>query len=192
MQTQFLILCPLNPSPLSSRHIATQIKSFCLFATHFHELTSLGETAPFVGNLHVSAHVGGSGTEGEDNTTQVGSGKGREITLLYKVVEGVCDQSFGIHVAELAQFPDSVVQLAKRKAIELEDFSTHQHSATAAASLTGGSIKPVVVSNGGTAHANKRAKIEDVEVSIAPFCVLSAGSCSFESGACGFLFIVAF
>lgn len=157
--------CKLNSfPPLSSRHIATQIKSFCLFATHFHELTSLGETAPFVGNLHVSAHVGGSGTEGEDNTSQ--GSKGREITLLYKVVEGVCDQSFGIHVAELAQFPDSVVQLAKRKAIELEDFSTHQHSATAAASLTGGSTKPAVVANGETAPANKRAKNEDVEVSI--------------------------
>ncbi|KAG0289078.1 MutS-like protein [Linnemannia gamsii] len=101
-----------------SEHIAMKIKSFCLFATHFHELTSLGDTAPYVGNLHVSAHVDNG--QGE-------AGKSRDITLLYKVVEGVCDQSFGIHVAELAQFPDSVVQLAKRKAIELEDFSAHHH-----------------------------------------------------------------
>ncbi|KAG0232385.1 MutS-like protein [Actinomortierella wolfii] len=98
-----------------SEHIATQIKCFCLFATHFHELTALGETAPHVGNLHVTAHVG----SGEN-----GNGSNRDITLLYKVEPGVCDQSFGIHVAELAQFPDSVVQLAKRKADELEDFST--------------------------------------------------------------------
>ncbi|KAF9355404.1 MutS-like protein [Mortierella sp. NVP85] len=108
-----------------SEYIATEIKCFCLFATHFHELTSLGETAPHVGNLHVTAHVGGS-NEGERSTSSNNS-KSRDITLLYKVVEGVCDQSFGIHVAELAQFPDSVVQLAKRKAVELEDFST-QHS----------------------------------------------------------------
>jgi DNA mismatch repair protein MSH2 len=131
-----------------------KIKSFCLFATHFHELTSLGETAPYVGNLHVSAHVD-SGNEG--------AGKSRDITLLYKVVEGVCDQSFGIHVAELAQFPDSVVQLAKRKAIELEDFSAHHHYHQALGSNESGAHSTRAKQQSGAPI--KKAKAEDIEVS---------------------------
>ncbi|KAF9508136.1 hypothetical protein BS47DRAFT_1398014 [Hydnum rufescens UP504] len=99
-----------------SEHIATEIRAFCLFATHFHELTSLAQEAPQVKNLHVVAHVTGS----SDSASH--SKHDREITLLYKVEPGVCDQSFGIHVAELANFPESVVKLAKRKADELEDF----------------------------------------------------------------------
>ncbi|ORX41090.1 muts domain V-domain-containing protein [Kockovaella imperatae] len=97
-----------------SEDIANRIRCFCLFATHFHELTTLESTVKHVKNLHVEAHVqsrdGGQGKREND------------ITLLYKVSDGICDQSFGIHVAELANFPESVVKLAKRKAAELEDF----------------------------------------------------------------------
>jgi DNA mismatch repair protein MSH2 len=61
-----------------------------------------------VRNAHVVAHVSGE--------------RARDITLLYKVAPGVCDQSFGIHVAELAHFPERVVRLARQRADELEDF----------------------------------------------------------------------
>jgi DNA mismatch repair protein MSH2 len=113
----------------SARHIASEIHAFCLFATHFHELTALDQQISHVKNLHVVAHVSSDSAD-----------KSQDITLLYKVEQGVCDQSFGIHVAQLANFPENVVkvrnlsyvanpmltrvaQLAKRKADELEEFN---------------------------------------------------------------------
>ncbi|KAL6497204.1 MutS-like protein [Orobanche gracilis] len=99
-------------------HMVKVIKAPTFFATHFHELTVLahGNYGDYqtskkltgVANYHVSAHIDSSS---------------RKLTMLYKVEPGACDQSFGIHVAEFAKFPESVVALARDKARELEDFS---------------------------------------------------------------------
>ena len=121
-----------------SEHIVREIGAFALFATHFHELTALSEQYPSVKNLHVMAHIedfgpaenGSSNEDGGDVKMDVDGAEAprpkrkREVTLLYKVSPGICDQSFGIHVAELVRFPTKVVNMAKRKAEELEDFSS--------------------------------------------------------------------
>ncbi|KIW27987.1 DNA mismatch repair protein msh-2 [Cladophialophora immunda] len=111
-----------------SEEIVGQIGAFGCFATHFHELTALADKYPnAVKNLHVVAFVGDQDqdvamTNGEGGTSA--SNKRREVTLLYRVEPGISDQSFGIHVAELVRFPDKVVSMARRKAEELEDFTS--------------------------------------------------------------------
>ncbi|KAK9813003.1 hypothetical protein WJX72_007194 [[Myrmecia] bisecta] len=89
-----------------SEHLMEAIGCPTLFATHFHELTALKGPVG-VANRHVETAI------------DEASGK---LTMLYQVNDGACDQSFGIHVAEFAHFPAAVVELAKQKALELEDF----------------------------------------------------------------------
>lgn len=96
-----------------SEHLMSTIGAATLFATHFHELTSL--TGPVgVKNLHVKSAI---------------DSKSGGLTMLYQVHEGSCDQSFGIHVAEFARFPTEVVDLAKKKAAQLEDYQMSKQGA---------------------------------------------------------------
>ncbi|BCR85479.1 mismatch repair ATPase MSH2 [Aspergillus chevalieri] len=107
-----------------SEHIVTEIRCFGLFATHFHELTALADRYPkSVKNLHVVAFIDGAEAKSEP-TEDEKTKQQRQVTLLYRVEPGICDQSFGIHVAELVRFPEKVVNMARQKAEELEDFSS--------------------------------------------------------------------
>jgi DNA mismatch repair protein MSH2 len=107
-----------------SEHIVTEIRCFGLFATHFHELTALADRyQKAVKNLHVVAFIG-DGTEAAAAAEDEAEKKKRQVTLLYRVEPGICDQSFGIHVAELVRFPEKVVNMARQKAEELEDFTS--------------------------------------------------------------------
>ena len=66
-----------------------------MFATHYHELTELTRIMRGVKNYHLAVQEWGD-----------------EIVFLYKVTEGSCDESFGIHVAKLAGMPGGVVARA--------------------------------------------------------------------------------
>ncbi|CAG2120192.1 unnamed protein product [Medioppia subpectinata] len=94
-----------------SEHLVKEINCYTLFATHFHELTHLAKELPNIKNLHLSAVI-------IDD----------KLTLLYKVNEGVCDQSFGINVAQLAHFPDHIIDFAKQKLKDFEGLNLKKSS----------------------------------------------------------------
>lgn len=67
-----------------------------LFATHYHELTSLADELDGVVNYNIAARKRGDG-----------------IVFLRKIVPGGTDDSYGIEVAKLAGIPNEVINRAK-------------------------------------------------------------------------------
>ncbi len=79
-----------------TEHLHDQIRSRTLFATHYHELTELTSTLTDARNWNVAIR------EQDDG-----------IVFLHKIVEGLADKSYGIHVARLAGIPGNVVTRAQ-------------------------------------------------------------------------------
>jgi DNA mismatch repair protein MutS len=78
-------------------YTAKKIGAKTLFATHYHELTSLeGETEGVV-NYNIAAKK-----------------RGNDVVFLRKIVKGAADDSYGIEVAHLAGVPETVVNRAKQ------------------------------------------------------------------------------
>ena len=74
-----------------------------LFATHYHELTSLESELEGVVNYNVAAKK-----------------RGDNITFLRKIVRGSTDDSYGIEVAKLAGVPNEVIKRAKEVLASVE------------------------------------------------------------------------
>ena len=85
-----------------AEHIAGNVRSRTLFATHYHELTDLAQRFQGVKNLNVSVR------EWED-----------QVVFLHRIVEGGTDRSYGIHVARLAGVPKTVLTRARQLLGEL-------------------------------------------------------------------------
>jgi len=74
-----------------------------MFATHYHELTSLQSELSGVKNYNIAAKK-----------------RGDDIIFLRKIVPGGADDSYGIEVAKLAGVPESVIKRAKAILASLE------------------------------------------------------------------------
>jgi len=77
--------------------------AFCLFATHYFELTGLPEEHPAVANVHLDA-----------------AEHGEEIVFLHAVQDGPASRSYGLQVAALAGIPPRVVGSAREYLTALE------------------------------------------------------------------------
>ena len=75
-----------------------------IFATHYHELVKLADTFPRIVNYNVS----------------VAEEDGKAV-FLHKVVPGGADKSYGIHVAQLAGIPRTVIDRASQVLKHLEN-----------------------------------------------------------------------
>ncbi len=74
-----------------------------LFATHYHELTELEQTLPRVKNYHMAAVE-----------------QDQSVVFLHELRPGGADRSYGIHVAQLAGIPRTVIRRAGELLAELE------------------------------------------------------------------------
>ncbi len=84
-------------------HNHPRLKSKTLFATHYHELTDLAALLPGVRNYNVAV------TE-----------EGEHVVFLHRIIPGGADRSYGIHVAQLAGLPRSVIGRAQEIMEQLE------------------------------------------------------------------------
>jgi DNA mismatch repair protein MutS len=90
-------------------HNHPRLRAKTLFATHYHELVELASFLPRVKNFNVAV------TEEEG-----------KVIFLRKVVPGGADKSYGIHVAQLAGLPASVVHRAQEVLAGLEGSQPRQ------------------------------------------------------------------
>ncbi len=83
--------------------LASRIRAFTLFATHYFELTTLPEEQAGIVNVHLDA------IEHDDS-----------IVFLHAVKDGPANQSYGLQVAGLAGVPKAVIRRARERLLALE------------------------------------------------------------------------
>jgi DNA mismatch repair protein MutS len=99
-----------------ARDIATRVRAFTLFATHYFELTTLAAEVEGCANVHLDATEHGDG-----------------IVFLHAVKDGPANRSYGLQVAQLAGVPRAVIAAAQRYLEALESRRDAQRHGAGAA-----------------------------------------------------------
>ena len=92
-------------------HNRKELAARTLFATHYHELTSLEGILPRVKNAHVGVRDDGG-----------------EVVFEHRIIPGPSDRSYGVHVARLAGLPSAVVTRAEHLLHEFEAGGPANHA----------------------------------------------------------------
>lgn len=90
-------------------YVHDELKCRCLFASHYHELTTMSN---FLSSL-------------KNYTVAIEESK-EAILFLHKIIAGSADRSYGIHVASLAGLPNSVIKRANELLAKFEKTSQGQ------------------------------------------------------------------
>ncbi len=120
-----------------------------LFATHYHELIELAQVLPRVRNFNMAVR--------EEN------GK---VIFMRKVLPGGADRSYGIHVAQLAGLPRTVIRRSEELLLLLESHGTELEARSA--------LRRAAASNGNGRNGNQPHTTDQSQLSLfAPVATLT-------------------
>lgn len=130
------------------------IRCKTLFATHYHELTSLEDKISGVVNYSVGAKK-----------------IGEDLVFLHKIMKGAADESYGIEVAKLAGLPSVVIKRANDILTHLEDGQKQVYEKSQADNIvdtkTTGIIEELIVSEkivlSEKLVSNKKGKAKEID-----------------------------
>lgn len=84
-------------------YMEERIQSLTLFATHYHELTTLAEQVEKIKNYSIAVKE-----------------RGKQVIFLRRIIAGGADKSYGIHVGQLAGLPKKLIHRASELLAEIE------------------------------------------------------------------------
>jgi len=119
----------------ATEYLHNEVRARTLFATHYHELTTLADHLPRVANVHVAVDE-----------------RDGDVTFLRTVRDGPTNRSYGVHVADLAGVPEPVVgradevldRLRAEKAIEAKGSQSRKESGEKSGDTADGETRQIV------------------------------------------------